>query len=152
MSKRFRIFFKGQINLAGTSPFWSFYGLSVAFLIPKSAFRVHKTMSDWANNLMEPVNSWSWKVKHFDVNGSNCFCVNWPWRKYVRSAVLLLEEMHPCQQYKEQGFLQRIRNHMRIVFEEMSSWTALTMNLGMKTKFYTKYIYSKCVRTFITRI
>ena len=33
-----------------------------------------------------------------------------------------------------------LRNHMRIVFEEMSSWTALTMYLGMKTTFYTKYI------------
>ena len=26
-----------------------------------------------------------------------------------------------------------LRNHMRIVFEEMSSWTPLTMYLGMKT-------------------
>ena len=33
-----------------------------------------------------------------------------------------------------------LHNHMRIVFEEMSSWTALTMDLGMKTTFYTKYI------------
>ena len=33
-----------------------------------------------------------------------------------------------------------LRNHNRIVFEEMSSWTALTMHLGMKTTFYTKYM------------
>ena len=34
-----------------------------------------------------------------------------------------------------------LRNHMWIVFEEMSSWTALTMYLGTKTTFQTKYIY-----------
>ena len=34
-----------------------------------------------------------------------------------------------------------LRNHNRIVFEEMSSWTALTMHLGMKTTFKTKYIF-----------
>ena len=28
-----------------------------------------------------------------------------------------------------------LRNHNRIVFEEMSSWTPLTMYLGMKTTF-----------------
>ena len=28
------------------------------------------------------------------------------------------------------------RNHNRIIFEEMSSWTALTWNLGMKATFY----------------
>ena len=28
-----------------------------------------------------------------------------------------------------------LRNHMRIVFEEMSSWTPLTMYLGIKTHF-----------------
>ena len=28
-----------------------------------------------------------------------------------------------------------LRYHMRIVFEEMSSWTALTMHLRMKTAF-----------------
>ena len=28
-----------------------------------------------------------------------------------------------------------LRNHMRIVFEEMSSWTPLKMYLGMKTTF-----------------
>ena len=33
-----------------------------------------------------------------------------------------------------------LRNHMRIVFEGMSSWTSLTMYLGMKTTFQTKYI------------
>ena len=32
-----------------------------------------------------------------------------------------------------------LRNHMRIVFDEMSSWTPLTMYLGMKTIFHTKY-------------
>ena len=42
-----------------------------------------------------------------------------------------------------------LRNHMRIVFEEMSSWTALTMYLGMKTIFETKYIWSKYVRIFL---
>ena len=41
---------------------------------------------------------------------------------------------------------------MRMVFEEMSSWTSLTMYLGMKTTFETKYIESKYVRTFIMRI
>ena len=34
-----------------------------------------------------------------------------------------------------------LRNHMWIVFEEMSSWTALTIYLGTKTTFQTKYIY-----------
>ena len=33
-----------------------------------------------------------------------------------------------------------LRNHMRIVFEEMSSWTPLTMYLGMKTTFENKFI------------
>ena len=33
-----------------------------------------------------------------------------------------------------------LRNHMRIVFEEMLSWTPLTMYLGMKTTLKTKYI------------
>ena len=45
-----------------------------------------------------------------------------------------------------------LRNHMRIVFEEMSSWTPLTMDLGMKTTFWTKYIKRKYVRIFITMI
>ena len=45
-----------------------------------------------------------------------------------------------------------LRNHMRIVFEEMSSWTPLTMYLGMKTTFETKKIKSKFVHTFIMRI
>ena len=38
--------------------------------------------------------------------------------------------------------IQRLgsRNHMRIVFEEMSSWTPITRHLGMKTTFDTKYI------------
>ena len=31
-------------------------------------------------------------------------------------------------------------NQMGSVFAEMSSWTALTRHLGMKTAFYTKYI------------
>ena len=33
-----------------------------------------------------------------------------------------------------------LRNHMRIIFEEMSSLTPLTLYLGMKTTFETKYI------------
>ena len=45
-----------------------------------------------------------------------------------------------------------LRNHMRIVFEKMSSWTPLTMYLGMQTTFETKYIKSKYFRTFIMRI
>ena len=45
-----------------------------------------------------------------------------------------------------------LHNHIRIVFDDMSSWTHLTICLGMKTTFYTKYIQSKYVRTFITRI
>ena len=36
--------------------------------------------------------------------------------------------------------LTALHNHMRIVFEQMSSWTPLTMYLGMKTAFETKYI------------
>ena len=44
-----------------------------------------------------------------------------------------------------------LRNHMRKVFEDMSSWTALTMYLGMKTTFQAEYIKSKCVRTFIMK-
>ena len=44
-----------------------------------------------------------------------------------------------------------LNNHMRVIFEEMSSWTALTMYLGMKTTFYTKYIYRKYVRVFIMK-
>ena len=34
-------------------------------------------------------------------------------------------------------------NHNRIVFEEMSSWTDLTMDLGIKITIYIKYIKSK---------
>ena len=33
-----------------------------------------------------------------------------------------------------------LRNHLRIVSEGISSWTALTMYLGMKTTFKTKYM------------
>ena len=33
-----------------------------------------------------------------------------------------------------------LRNHNRIVFEEMSSWTELTWYIGMKTAFQTKYM------------
>ena len=36
-----------------------------------------------------------------------------------------------------------LRYHNRTVFEEMTTWAALTMNLGMKTTFYTKYILSR---------
>ena len=36
-----------------------------------------------------------------------------------------------------------LRNQMQIVFKEMSSWTPLTMYLGMKTTFQTKYIQNK---------
>ena len=45
-----------------------------------------------------------------------------------------------------------LRNHMRIVFKEMSSWTPLTMYLGMKTTSKTKYIICKFVRIFIMMI
>ena len=31
--------------------------------------------------------------------------------------------------------LKGIHNHMRVVFEEMSSWTPITMYSGMKTTF-----------------
>ena len=34
--------------------------------------------------------------------------------------------------------------HNRIVFEEMSSWTDLTVHLWMKTTFYTKYVKQIC--------
>ena len=30
---------------------------------------------------------------------------------------------------------------MRIVFKKMSFWTPLTMYLGMKTTFYTEYVF-----------
>ena len=33
-----------------------------------------------------------------------------------------------------------LRNHNRIIYYEMSSWTALTRHIGMKTAFYTKHI------------
>ena len=33
-----------------------------------------------------------------------------------------------------------LRNHMRIVFEEMSSWTPFTMYLGIKTTFKKMHI------------
>ena len=60
----------------------------------------------------------------------------------------------PCLSYPRLCYLQTeghfdkhavvngkaLRNYIRIIFEEMSSWTSLTMNLGMKTTFYTKYI------------
>ena len=39
-----------------------------------------------------------------------------------------------------QGMPTVLCNHNRIVFEEMSSWTALTMHLGIKTTFLTKYM------------
>ena len=42
-----------------------------------------------------------------------------------------------------------LRNYNRIVLEAMSSWIALTMHLGMKATFQTKYIQSKYVRNFI---
>ena len=43
-------------------------------------------------------------------------------------------------------------NHNRIVFKEMSSWTALLVHLGMKKTFQTKYKNSKHVRIFIIMI
>ena len=45
-----------------------------------------------------------------------------------------------------------LRNHNRIVLEEMSSGTPLTILLGIKTTFYTIYISSKYVRIFIIKI
>ena len=38
-------------------------------------------------------------------------------------------------------FYTGLCNHNRIVFEEMSSWTALRMDLGMEPTFKTKYIH-----------
>ena len=40
-------------------------------------------------------------------------------------------------------------NNSRIVFDEMSSWTPLTMYLGIKTTFQTKYILSKYMLGFL---
>ena len=45
-----------------------------------------------------------------------------------------------------------LRNHMRIVFDEMSSWIPLTMYLWMKTTFWTKYVLSKYGWIFIMMI
>ena len=45
-----------------------------------------------------------------------------------------------------------LRNHNQLVFKEMSSWTALTCHIGMKTAFYTKNIRSKHFWTFIMGI
>ena len=42
-----------------------------------------------------------------------------------------------------------LHNHIRIVFKDMSSWTPLTMHLGMKTTFETKYIQSEHVRLLL---
>ena len=42
-----------------------------------------------------------------------------------------------------------LRNHNRTVFEEMTSWTSLTLHIGMETAFQTKHIKSKYVRIFI---
>ena len=39
-----------------------------------------------------------------------------------------------------------LRYHMRIVFEEMSSWTPLSMHLGIKTTFQTKHIKATMFR------
>ena len=36
---------------------------------------------------------------------------------------------------KKVGVTTALRNHMRVVFEEVSSWTLLTMYLGMTTTF-----------------
>ena len=41
---------------------------------------------------------------------------------------------------------------MGTVFEEMSSWTALTWYLGMKTAYKTKYMRKKYVRSCATII
>ena len=38
---------------------------------------------------------------------------------------------------------------MGTVFTEMSSWTALTRYLGMKTPFYTKYIKAIMFEVFL---
>ena len=43
-------------------------------------------------------------------------------------------------------------NHNRVVFKGMSSWTALTMHLGMQTTFQSKYMKSKYVRIFIMMV
>ena len=44
--------------------------------------------------------------------------------------------MVPCNLAVAMAILSTaLRNHMRIVFEEMSSWTPLTIYLGMKTTF-----------------
>ena len=45
-----------------------------------------------------------------------------------------------------------LRNHLRIVYQGMSSWTALTRYIGMKTAFQTKHIKIKYVRIFIIMI
>ena len=63
---------------------------------------------------------------------------------------LPLEPTDKTIRRKRQGTASR--NHNRIVFQEMSSWTPLTMYLGMKTAFQTKYIKRKYVRIFIVMI
>ena len=45
-----------------------------------------------------------------------------------------------------------LSNHNRIVYQEMSSWTALTWYIGIKTAFKTKHVKSKCVWIFIMMI
>ena len=42
-------------------------------------------------------------------------------------------------------------NQMGTNFAEISSWTALTRHLGLKTAFYTKYMKSKHIRIFIIK-
>ena len=41
----------------------------------------------------------------------------------------------PLPLYEKWNLDTALRDHMRIVFEDMSSWTALTMYIQMKTTF-----------------
>ena len=69
-----------------------------------------------------------------------------------QNAIIIAQKTFICTPehfYRASCIYNVIRNHMQIVFEEMSSWTLLTMYLGAKT-FWTKY--SKYVRTYIMRI
>ena len=60
--------------------------------------------------------------------------------------------MYEVQCERRTWYDTALRNHNRTVFKEMTSWTALTWYIGLKTAFYTKHIKRKYFRIFIMMI
>ena len=57
--------------------------------------------------------------------------------KHLKGVKLLIQIIKIILVYADRGFFSNtaLRNHNRIVFEELSSWTDITWYVGLKTAF-----------------